>query len=131
MYSNTVDGFTKVSNSDFYKIKHTHKLKNKQNQIVEFSGYFILDYEFELNMVELENTNSLGGAFPPRIEVWTNLFAKKLSLEDSIRTNKIRKEKMNESFDIIKEAIKSENISDEEKDQLKGALKALDTLKDN
>ena len=129
-FSTEENGFTTVENSECYKIMHIHKLKNKDNQIVEFKGYFTLEYDFDLNSVEKEKSNGMCGAFPPQIEIWTELFGKPTTLKDSLKLEKTRKEKMNEAFDMLNEANNSEHINEKDKEQIKDALKALDTLKD-
>jgi hypothetical protein len=75
---------TKIPGSEKYVIKHTHEILDRDSNLVTFSGYFILENDFDINIIEKERSNSIGGAFPPQTEVWINQFGRKLNTQDSL-----------------------------------------------
>ncbi len=74
----------KIPGSEKYVIKHSHNILDKDSNLVTFSGYFILENEFDVNIIELERSNLMGGAFPPQTEIWTEQFGRSLNTQDSL-----------------------------------------------
>ena len=118
-----------VPNSKTFIIKHTHKILNIDSTLETFSGYFILNNDFQVNIIEVERSKSIGGAIPPLTKIWMDKFGIKLSAKDSIEQEKTRKEETNKIIQNLKEDLENgelEPIYPFDKEQIKNLLDTID-----
>lgn len=107
----------KIPNSDNYVIKHIHQLLNTDSMIETFSGYFILENNFDVNIIEIERSTSIGGAYPPKTKIWLDKFGRPENSDDSLHLEKkesVHKKRIIKEIQIsIDEAnVKSGNVED-------------------
>ncbi|MFT5971137.1 MAG: hypothetical protein ACI8ZO_001656 [Flavobacteriales bacterium] len=118
----------KISGTEKYVIKHTHKIFDKDSNSVTFSGYFILENDFDVNIIEVERSNSIGGAFPPQTQVWTDKFARPLNAQDSLELDKKQEKVMDKFIKEMKDGIESGDFHTEDPDGMGKLKNLIDTL---
>ena len=102
----------KILGSEKYVIKHTHKILDKDSNLITFSGYFILENNFEVNIIEVERSNSIGGAFPPQTQVWSDQFGRPLNAQDSLELDHKQQEVMDKFIKDTKGNLETESQND-------------------
>ncbi|SFQ01062.1 hypothetical protein [Hymenobacter arizonensis] len=119
-FSDYSESFTTVSygqketGSETYKIKHTHYILGKDSVQSHFSGYFILLSDFSVNVIEQNDTNSLGGEFPPQTQIWSSRFGNVLSKKDSLYYAKKQKEVTRNLITELEQGLESGNLHTED-----------------
>ncbi|MCC5916523.1 MAG: hypothetical protein JJU02_04260 [Cryomorphaceae bacterium] len=101
-----------VPESEVYIIKHQHEILDIDSNLQVFSGYFLLNYQFDVTLIEINRSQSLGGAFPPRTEVWMEKFGRPLTASDSIAFLEKQQALYKKTTDMIKEAKESGKLKD-------------------
>ena len=115
----------KIPDSDNYVIKHTHKLLNKDSVMETFSGYFILENDFDVNIIEIERSNSIGGAFPSQTHIWINNFGRPINNQDSLHLGKKGDQFKERIIKEIKTAIDEDNITSGNVEELQNIIDSL------
>lgn len=118
----------KILGSENYVIKHTHKAFNKDSNLVTFSGYFILENDFEVNIIEIERSNSVGGSFPPQTQVWTDQFGRPLNAQDSLEFNKKQQEVKGRLIKEVREGLDKGDFKSENPEDIKKLKSLIDTF---
>jgi len=118
----------KIPNSENYIIKHSHRLLNKDSNMVTFTGYFIMEYDYFVSIIEKERSNATGGAFPPLTEVWTNEFGRPLNSQDSLELKKRNNQVTDDFIKEIKGGFENGNIYTEDPKDSEKLKNILDTL---
>ena len=118
----------KIPDSENYSIKHTHRLLNKDSILQSFSGYFIMEHDYYISAIEKTRSNSTGGAFPPKTEVWTDEFARPMTEQDSLELMQRSKLVFSKFVKKMKEGIESGDMYSTNHGGLKKIKKLLDTL---
>jgi hypothetical protein len=116
-----LNGDEKIPNSERYSIFHTHKIKDINGETVTFSVYFKLEHDYFVDIIEIENSNSIGGAYPPETEIWLDKFGRPMTTKDSTELNERQLQYANKTLNELKN-MKYESESDKEK-----VMKMLDT----
>jgi len=121
------NGSEKIPNSESYSIHHTHRIKNINGDTTTFSGYFILQYDYFVDIIEDTKTNSAGGAFPPRLEIWLSKFGRPLTKEDSLEWDARIREETKKVLKELTEGLENGNsyIKEGNKDSLKNILDSI------
>lgn len=88
-FSDYSESFTSVNEkripeSDSYVIKHSHKMLNKDSVLSTFSGYFIMEYDYFVSIIEKERSSATGKVFPPKTQVWMDVFGREANKQDSL-----------------------------------------------
>lgn len=80
------DGETlkKEKNSEDYVIGHRYRIKDVHGNIVECYNTFKFDHEFQINIIEGEESNTVS-AYPPRVQEWLDSYGKELSVKEKKR----------------------------------------------
>jgi len=118
----------KIPGSENYLIKHTHKTLDKDSNLMTFSGYFILENDFDVNIIEVNRSNSFGGAFPPKTEIWMSQFGRALNADDSLELEKLNNEKLKELVKSMKEGLESGDLKTDNPEVLENLINDLDTI---
>ncbi len=118
----------KIPGSESYVIKHTHKAFNKDSNLVTFSGYFILENDFEVNIIEIKRSNSVSGAFPPRTQIWTDQFGRPLNAQDSLEFNKKQQEVKAKLIKDLREGLEKGNFEAENPEDINNLNNLMDTF---
>lgn len=118
----------KIPESENYVIKHTHKAFNKDSNLVTFSGYFILENDFDVNIIEIERSNSVSGAFPPRTQVWTDQFGRPLNAQDSLEFNKKQQEAKDKLIKEVREGLEKGDFEAENPEDINKLKNLIDTF---
>ncbi len=84
-----IDGDT-LFDTEKYKIQHVHKLLDRDSIMTTFEGFFVLNYDFSVNMIETERNLSIGGAYPPEINEWIDKHGRDLTSVDSVELLKFK-----------------------------------------
>ena len=116
------DNGKKVDNSENYIIFHTHSIKNINGDTVTFSGYFKLEYDYFVDIIDTSKTNSVGGAYPPQTEVWLRQFGKATTTDDSLDIERRKKKAIRKLVKDLKNGV-SDNEEEKEK-----TIKLLDSI---
>lgn len=117
-----------IPNTERYIIKHTHNILDKDSNLTTFSGYFILEHDFDVNIIELERSKSMGGAFPPITQVWTDKFGRPLNAKDSLEFEK-KQQQVNERFlKEMKDGLAKGDIYTEDANDMEKLKNLIDTL---
>ena len=118
----------KIKDDEDYIIFHMHTLKDLNGQTKTFAGYFYITYDFLVDIIEIEKSNSVK-TWPPETKIWTSQFGRPLTIKDSLEIAS-RTEKINNDFlRNLKEDYKNgntEKLNDKDKKALE---KILDTVK--
>ncbi len=122
------NGSVKVPNSECYKIKHSHKLLNKDSILETFDGYFIMDNNFVMNTIEIEKSNSFCGAFPPEIRVWTDKFERLLNSQDSMEMKEYEKAKTKRILQDVKEGLIRGQVYSSDSNAVKKLRRYIDSV---
>lgn len=109
----------KIPNSENYKIRHSHKILTKDSVLETYTGYFILEYDYFVSAIENKKSNMIGGAFPPKTEIWTERYGRDLNSIDSLELKKREELQTQKVFNELKEALEKgdvqyDNLEDEE-----------------
>jgi len=118
----------KIPNTENYVIKHIHKILDKDSNLTTFSGYFILEYDYSVNIIETERSNSIGGAFPPHIQVWTDKFGRPGNQQDSLEIEQKQKQVTNKFINELKDGLKKGDIYTEDPKDMNKLKSIIDTL---
>ncbi len=121
-------GNEKIPNSENYIIKHSHKLLNKDSSMVIFTGYFIMEYDYFISIIEKDRSNATGGAFPPLTSIWTNEFGRPLTNEDSLDLKKRHTQVTDDFIKEIKDGLDNGDIYTEDPNDKEKLRNLLDTL---
>lgn len=122
----------KIPNTEIYVMRHTHRILDKDSILRTFSGYFILEHDYSINIIETERSNSIGGAFPPQIQVWTDRFGRPENHQDSLEFQQKQRQVMNRYINELKDGLKNGDIyTEDSKDmnKLKNVLDSLEMIK--
>ena len=68
----------KEKNSDSYVIGHRYKINDVNGKPIECYNTFRFDYEFRINIIEGEESNTVS-SYPPRVQEWLDKYGKELS----------------------------------------------------
>jgi len=115
----------KIPNSEDYVIKHTHNIRDKDSNLTEFTGYFILNNEFLVNSIELKRSNSRCCGFPPKTSVWLNKYGRDRNYKDTIEYNELELRVRREVILELKQAIEKGITDTARNNRLK---KLIDTV---
>jgi hypothetical protein len=118
----------KIPNTENYVIKHTHKILDKDSILTIFSGYFILEHDYSVNIIETERSNSIGGAFPPQIQVWTDKFGRPENHQDSLEFEQKQKQVTNKFINELKDGLEKGDIYTEDPKDINKLKNIIDTL---
>lgn len=121
-----------IPNSRNYVIKHTHKLLDKDRNMTTFTGYFILEHDYSINRIEIQRSNSSGGAFPPQTQIWTDKYGRPLNKQDSIDFDNQQKQVRNKIINDLKSGLEKGDVYTEnptDMDKLKGFLDTVEKKK--
>jgi hypothetical protein len=118
----------KIPGTEKYVIKHTHKIVDKDSNVVTFSGYFILENDFDVNIIELERSNSIGGAFPPQTQVWTNQFGRPLNAQDSLKLDQKQEQVKDKFIKEMKDGLKKGDVYTKDPDDMDKLKNLINTL---
>lgn len=105
--SETVNNDGKVPNSEKFSIKHSHKIKARNGDTCVFSGYFKLEHDYFVDIIEDTLSNSIGSAYPPILNAWLDKFGRQLNFQDSAIWKIRAQERRIELFDEINMGLKS------------------------
>ncbi|MFN6943310.1 MAG: hypothetical protein ACK4ND_00070 [Cytophagaceae bacterium] len=100
----------KIPNSENYIIKHTHRILDKDSNLTTFSGYFFLEHDYYVSMIETEPGNSISGPFPPRTQVWTDYYRRPMNRQDSIELNQRRERVKKKLINQLKNDLKTGTV---------------------
>ncbi len=78
-----LNGDEPVPNSETYEIRHTHRLRSVSGDTTTYSGYFVLDNEFNVGIVETHRSGAISAGSKPDWKVWTDLFGRPMTAEDT------------------------------------------------
>jgi len=118
----------KIPGSEKYVIRHEHKILDKDSNLVTFSGYFILENDFDVNIIEVERSNSIGGAFPPQTQVWMEQFGRPLHAQDSLELDQKQKVVMDKFVKEMKDGLNKGDLETENPEDLDKLKSLIDTL---
>lgn len=65
-------------------IGHRYKIKNSEGKIVEVYNTFKFDYQFKINIIEGEESNTFS-SYPPMVQEWLEQYGRTLSDKDKKR----------------------------------------------
>jgi len=114
-----------------YFLRHVHEILDKDSVVKTFSGYFILEDNYSVNIIETQKSNSLGGAFPPRVNIWLEKFGRPRTEQDSIDLAQKEKETIGRIINDLKKAKEEGNLYPKDAGAVDKIIKQLDTLKQN
>ena len=117
-----------IAGTENYFLHHVHEILDKNGVMQTFSGYFILEDDFSVNIIETQKSNSLGGAFPPRVDAWLDKYGRPRTVQDSIDLANQQKETIGRLVDDLKRAKEEENIQSGDPAAVDKIIKKLDTL---
>ena len=66
-----------------YVLKHTHRMRSIEGDTTTFSGYFVLDNDLNVVVVETHRSGSLGGGSVPDWKDWTDIFGRPMTAADT------------------------------------------------
>lgn len=117
-FSDFAESFTsksgvKVIGSETYSIKHSHRIFDVDSNPATFTGYFLLENDFEVNIIEEQRSNSFAGAFPPVVEIWTTRFGRSMNHRDSLDLAKKQKTVQEEFVREMKEMVDHDSSGNE------------------
>lgn len=77
---NIADGETlkKEKDSEDYVIGHRYRIKDVNGELIECYNTFKFDYEFNINIIEGEESNTVS-AYPPLVQEWLDKYGRTLS----------------------------------------------------
>jgi hypothetical protein len=121
----------KITNSEVYVMKHTHKILDKDSIIKEFSGYFILNNGFKITSIENVRSNSNGGGSTLDWNVWLSKFGKTLNHEDSVEFKNYEKSQIKKLFKDLKSGLENGDsyIEGEDVEGVKNIIDSISNLK--
>ncbi len=129
--SYTSDDGKKVPNSDNYIIKHSHRIRNKDSNMVIYTGYFLMEYDYFISIIETERSKATGKAFPPKTEIWMNDFGRPLNKQDSLELEVRHKQVYDNFINEMKDGLKEGDIYTEDPKDTEKLRNLLDTLDKN
>ena len=118
----------KNPNTENYVIKHTHKILDKDSNLTTFSGYFILEYNYSVNIIETVRSNSIVGSYPPQTQVWTDKYGRLPNRQDSIDLDKQQEQVTDKILNDLKSGLKKGDIYTEDPKDMDKLKNLLDTL---
>ncbi len=118
----------KIPAYEKYVIKHTHKILDKDSNLVTFSGYFILENDFDVNIIEIERSNSIGGAFPPQTQVWTEQFGRHLNAQDSLELDQKQQQVKDKFIKEMKDGLEKGDVYTKDPNEMEKLKNLVDTL---
>ncbi|ANE52157.1 hypothetical protein SY85_18320 [Flavisolibacter tropicus] len=74
--------FGGVDKTEMYSVRLTYLLKNNSGRLLRQTSEFVLDSNLRINVIEKDST-SYFNSYPPILDVWLNIFGRKLSAMDS------------------------------------------------
>jgi hypothetical protein len=128
--SYTLDGNERVPDSDNYVIYHSHRILNKDSVMKTFSGYFLMEYDYFVSIIELERSNSVSGGSEPRTQVWLNDFGRAYTKEDSLLIEKRSDREVKKIMKELKDGLESGDMETDNPEEAKKLLKFLDSAVD-
>jgi len=118
----------KLPDTETYVIKHTHNLLDRDSNMSTFTGYFIMGHDYSVNIIEIERSNSFGGAFPSRTQIWTNKFGRALNRKDSLELEKQRQQVNGKMARDLKGGIESGDLQMDDPNDMDKLRNLLDSL---
>ena len=118
----------KVPDSENYSIKHIHRMLDKDSNLTSFSGYFILEHDYFVSMIESVRSSAVGGAFPPKTEIWRERFGRLLNANDSIELENRQQQENRELIIKLKNGLNSGDMYPEDPDARSIIMNIIDTL---
>lgn len=119
----------KIPNTENYVIKHTHTMLGKDSILSTFTGYFILEFDYSVSVIETERSNSFGGAFPPETQIWIEKFGRPENRQDTIELQQKRKQLDAVFFNELKDAYERGDIITENPQDMQVIKNIIDTSK--
>jgi hypothetical protein len=117
-----------VPNSEVYVIKHTHQILDKDSNMANFSGYFIIEHDYTVCVIEENRSNSIGGGSVIDVQVWTNKFGRAANKQDSIDMENRQRASENEFIDNMKSGLESGNMHSGDPNGLATLKNLIDSL---
>ncbi|WMJ71999.1 hypothetical protein RCC89_02255 [Cytophagaceae bacterium ABcell3] len=77
----------KVPDSETYVIWHKHKLLTRDSIPSTFSGYFLMENDFYITLIEEKRSNAIAGGFPPKVNDWMEKLGRELNYNDTLELN--------------------------------------------
>jgi len=92
----------RIAGSEFYKIGHRFKIRNKDSIVEMVNRYFYLDYEYYVNVIT-KKKEIFQSKYPPDWRAFMDSFGRELNKNDSMdlisKLQKVEKKKMLDRFE--------------------------------
>lgn len=79
----TLNGASPVPGSETFTLHHTHRMLTNKGDTASYSGYFLLDNEFRVGIIESNRTNANEAGTYPEWQAWTDRFGRPMTGLDS------------------------------------------------
>ncbi|MBO0358001.1 hypothetical protein J0X19_08600 [Hymenobacter sp. BT186] len=126
--SYTAENDAKIPNTEIYVLKHIHNILDKDSNLTTFSGYFILEHDYSVNIIETTRSNSVGGAFPPETQIWMNKFGRTMTHQDTLELRQKYKDNYERNIKELKHELDEGTVSSEGSINANELKNILDTL---
>ncbi len=118
----------KIPNSENYVIKHEHRILDKDSNWATFSGYFILEYDYSISLIETQRSHGMGGGSVQEVQIWTNRFGRPTNKQDSIEQELHSKRAANKFINEMKSGLEKGTLYTEDEKDLVKLKNLIDTL---
>lgn len=99
----TLNGDEPIPNSETYEIRHTHRLRSVTGDTTTYTGYFVLDNEFNVGIVETHRSAAISIGSEPDWKDWTDLFGRPTTAEDTAAFQERAKKSFREELERVRE----------------------------
>lgn len=104
-----LNGDEPIPNSETYAIHHTHRLRSVSGDTTTYSGYFVLDNEFNVGIVETHRSAAISAGSEPDWKDWTDLFGRPMTAEDTAVFQERAKKSFREELERVREHMEDGN----------------------
>jgi hypothetical protein len=101
-----LNGDEPIPNSETYELRHTHRLRTVTGDTTTYSGYFVLDNEFNVGIVETQRSTAIGAGSVPDWKDWTDLFGRPMTAEDTAAFQERAKRSFRDEMERVREHMK-------------------------
>lgn len=132
-FSNYTESHTENSGSpepytENYVIHHTHQILDKDSILQTFSGYFMIEYDYTVSMIEKERSNSISAGSELNLGIWMEQFGGLDQKRDSIEKQHQYEMKEKKFINEIKSGYERGVLETENPEDLEYLVRLVDSL---
>jgi len=98
-----LNGDEPIPNSETYELRHNHRLRSLKGDTATYSGYFVLDYAFNVGIVETNRSAANSAGSQPDWKDWTDLFGRPMTSKDTAAFQERAKKSFREELERVRE----------------------------